>query len=1463
MALVLQDRVSVTSAGSGTGDLVLGSAYPGYRTFASCIPTGSIVYYTIANQALGYETEWEVGYGTYVLATDTLQRNTGNPLTSGVYSSSNSNAYVNFTAATNGLQIFITQPSEQAVFQQPDGVTEFNEGPISVVGANATAGTFSSTLGQFTSNEPNYSQLYIQNQSNDANASTDIAAYNELGDGSYFFVDMGIASSNYNDGAYPIFAPNDSYLYSYGNATTVSRLMIGTESPDANVVVFAGGVNTNNTALTISGTDQNATFANGVTVTKTLGANNVNITNFAYAAGNIANAANNTVLVTQDYVDNAVAAGLDIHDAVALATTAALTGTPTYNQPGGAGNGVGATLTAAGVGFLDVDGQNADAGFRILVQSQANAVQNGVYTVTTEGDASTAYQLTRATDSDTSSTLTQDSYYFVNAGDTLAYNAFVVNTVGAINFGVTNITFAEFSRVPTYIGTSPINVSGQTISLTTVPVAKGGTNLTTFTTGDVVYANTANTLASLPIGSQYNALVVSGAGAPSWGTIALGSSNAVSGTLGATNGGTGQSTYTTGDTLYSNGTNTLAKLAGQITTTKKFLSQTGDGANSAAPVWDTIPSSSITGLGTMSTQNANSVTITGGTLNNVVIGGSTPNAGTFTNVNATNVTATTGSFTNVSGNGATLTNINASNISSGTIDNARTTGNTSNSASTLVLRDTNGSFGANIISASFNGDGSAISAINASNLSSGTVANARTTAASANGASTIVARDSGGNFAANTITANISGNGSGITAINASNISSGTIGNAYTTANSSNGAATIVLRGASGEFAAGQITASSFSGNGSALTAINASNISSGTIDNARTNATSANGASTLVVRDANGSFAGNVITGTTGTFTSVSGNGVALTSINASNITSGTINNAYTTANSANGASTIVARDVNGNFSANIITATFAGNASTITNINASNITSGTINNAYTTANSANGASTIVARDANGSFAGNVGTFTAISGNGVALTAINASNVTSGTLDNARTTAASANGASTIVARDSNGSFAGNVVTGTTGTFTNISGNGVALTAINASNITSGTIGNAYTTANSSNGASTIVLRDSNGSFAGNVISASSLSGNGSAISAINASSISSGTIGAAYVSGSYTNVTGLGAITVGTWNANVISATYGGTGSANLTANNVVLGNGANTVKVVAPGTANNVLTSDGTTWISQAPTGGGGSGAGTITRTDFVASASQTVFTVSYTVGLIDVYRNGVKLATTDFTATNGTSFTLATGANAGDIIQAEVFSSLNIYATITNDNFSGNAVQTTFIMSVSPSDAASTLVAISGVVQDPTTYTVSTNTLTFSAAPPTGTNNISVRYLGVPSASTVASINFGSTGLTPNTASTGVVTVSGTLVAANGGTGLTSPGTAGNVLTSNGSAWTSSVPAGGGQFYGNAAVKAIAYNAQTIGEDITILGTTNALSAGPITINTSFTVTIATGGNWVIV
>jgi hypothetical protein len=46
------------------------------------------------------------------------------------------------------------------------------------------------------------------------------------------------------------------------------------------------------------------------------------------------------------------------------------------------------------------------------------------------------------------------------------------------------------------------------------------------------------------------------------------------------------------------------------------------------------------------------------------------------------------------------------------------------------------------------------------------------------------------------------------------------------------------------------------------------------------------------------------------------------------------------------------------------------------------------------------------------------------------------------------------------------------------------------------------------------------------------------------------------------------------------------------GGTGAASLTANNVLLGNGTSALQVVAPGTTGNVLTSNGTTWTSAAP-------------------------------------------------------------------------------------------------------------------------------------------------------------------------------------------------------------------------------------------------------------------------------
>lgn len=78
--------------------------------------------------------------------------------------------------------------------------------------------------------------------------------------------------------------------------------------------------------------------------------------------------------------------------------------------------------------------------------------------------------------------------------------------------------------------------------------------------------------------------------------------------------------------------------------------------------------------------------------------------------------------------------------------------------------------------------------------------------------------------------------------------------------------------------------------------------------------------------------------------------------------------------------------------------------------------------------------------------------------------------------------------------------------------------------------------------------------------------------------------------------------------------------------------------------------------------------------------------------------------------------------------------------------SIQAFVT-DQFSGNGSTTVFTMSVAPATASSVLVAISGVLQDPSAYSVVGTTLTFSAAPPAGTGNISARYLGIPASNIV--------------------------------------------------------------------------------------------------------------------
>lgn len=71
----------------------------------------------------------------------------------------------------------------------------------------------------------------------------------------------------------------------------------------------------------------------------------------------------------------------------------------------------------------------------------------------------------------------------------------------------------------------------------------------------------------------------------------------------------------------------------------------------------------------------------------------------------------------------------------------------------------------------------------------------------------------------------------------------------------------------------------------------------------------------------------------------------------------------------------------------------------------------------------------------------------------------------------------------------------------------------------------------------------------------------------------------------------------------------------------------------------------------------------------------------------------------------------------------------------------------DTFNGNGSTTAFTLSAAPATSSSILVAVSGVLQDPSTYSTTGTTLNFSAAPPSGTGNISVRFLGIPASGVV--------------------------------------------------------------------------------------------------------------------
>ena len=94
-----------------------------------------------------------------------------------------------------------------------------------------------------------------------------------------------------------------------------------------------------------------------------------------------------------------------------------------------------------------------------------------------------------------------------------------------------------------------------------------------------------------------------------------------------------------------------------------------------------------------------------------------------------------------------------------------------------------------------------------------------------------------------------------------------------------------------------------------------------------------------------------------------------------------------------------------------------------------------------------------------------------------------------------------------------------------------------------------------------------------------------------------------------------------------------------------------------------------------------------------------TPFTATAGQTSFTVTYSVGLVDVYYNGAKLAATEYTATTGTAIVLATAAQLNDIIEVIAYNyTVGAYSGIAG---SGTATQVAYFTSSSAISSSSNL------------------------------------------------------------------------------------------------------------------------------------------------------------------
>ena len=165
------------------------------------------------------------------------------------------------------------------------------------------------------------------------------------------------------------------------------------------------------------------------------------------------------------------------------------------------------------------------------------------------------------------------------------------------------------------------------------------------------------------------------------------------------------------------------------------------------------------------------------------------------------------------------------------------------------------------------------------------------------------------------------------------------------------------------------------------------------------------------------------------------------------------------------------------------------------------------------------------------------------------------------------------------------------------------------------------------------------------------------------------------------------------------------------------------------------------------DSQQWVDAAPFNFSGITTATYTENSFVATAGQTSFPVSYEVGYVDVFLNGIRLSSGEYTATNGSSVVLDDGATEGDVVDI-----LEVATNRGPTGARGPAGETT-LAGVTSSTDSSTYYPLFTVGVGSTVPYVTTTSDYFSFVPSSGTLTVNELNSGVTTATnlTVQSIN----------------------------------------------------------------------------------------------------------------